>query len=481
MNMLENTQKTTPTADNLLTTAFDRQKQAYFDNPYPALAERCHNLQQLSRMVCEHRDEIVAAISQDFGNRADQETLFCEIIPVLDGVKHALKHLKKWMKPERRPVDMKLYLGGKNTLLPQPLGVIGIVVPWNFPLNLSLVPTIYAFAAGNRAMIKMSANSPNFTRLLKRVVPNYFSADLLQVFDDEIPGPVFTRQPFDHLIFTGSTETGRSVMKNAADNLTPVTLELGGKSPAVVAGDYPLRKAVERLLFVKYLNAGQICTTTDYLFLPEGKVDEFVALSKEVVAQRYPDIDSQDYTSIIDDDAYQRLKHTLEDAEAKGATVVQLVAGARPNDELRKLPPCLVLDPSDDMVVMQREIFGPILPIKTYREINEVVHYINSRPRPLALYPFSNDRSFVDHMIKQVISGGVTVNDCLFHVGQHDLPFGGVGASGMGHYHGYEGFVTFSKMRPIYHQAPVTALKMLMPPYGKASNRILDFMIKIAS
>jgi coniferyl-aldehyde dehydrogenase len=285
--------------------------------------------------------------------------------------------------------------------------------------------------------------------------------------------------PFDHLFFTGSPATGRAVMANCARNLTPVTLELGGKSPAVVASDYPLQTAAERIMWVKCFNAGQICTNVDYLFLPEGKVEEFVELARRIVNERYPDINGNDYTSVIDQRSYDRLTATLEDARAKGARAVNLFEGQTPDAALRKFPAHLVLDVNDDMDIMQREIFGPLLPIRTYRSKEEVVDYIGRHPRPLAFYAYTHDKALQDYYLYNVMSGGVTFNDGLIHAGQHSLPFGGVGNSGMGHYHGYDGFTTFSKMRPVFYQGPIRALNKLMPPYAGLPTKLLNFMLKL--
>ncbi len=464
-----------------LHAAFDLQRQAYLDAPIPSYGERVEHLRALARMVQDHQEAMVKAISDDFGNRSDTETLFCEVFMVLDGIKDTIKHLKRWMKPQRRHVKMSLYPGAKNRVIPQPLGVVGVIVPWNFPANLTFAPLTSIFAAGNRAMVKMSDRSANLARLLKRISGDYFPDNKLTFIEDsgEI-GPEFSALPFDHLLFTGSGQTGRAVMANAAANLTPVTLELGGKSPAIVAEDFPIDTAAERLMFWKLLNAGQICTTVDYLFLPEARVTAFVEQAKRLVAQRYPDLQSSDYTSIIDDTSYQRLWATLEDARAKGATVINLAEGGEGDGALRKFPPHIVLNASDDMLIMQREIFGPLLPIKTYRTAEEVVTYVNSKDRPLALYPFTKNAALRDYYIDRIISGGVSVNNCLLHVGQHDMPFGGVGASGMGHYHGYEGFITFSKLRPVFHQGFFDGMKPLMPPYTKTTDKVLKFMMKMA-
>jgi coniferyl-aldehyde dehydrogenase len=376
-------------------------------------------------------------------------------------------------------VDWRNFFGARNRVIPQPLGVVGVIVPWNFPVNLSLVPLTCIFAAGNRAMVKMSENSRHLARLLIEKMPAYFPPEKLQFFDETGGvGIEFSKLPFDHLLFTGSGTTGRAVMAAAAQNLCPVTLELGGKAPAIVCDSFDLKLAAERILFVKFLNAGQICTTVDHAWLPQGRIDDFVALAQTIVPARYPRMDSPDYTSVIDDRSFQRLCAALDDARLRGATVVQLVPGPAFDAATRKIAPCIVLNAPEDSVLLQREIFGPILPLRGYTDLNAVVASINAGPRPLAVYPFSNDSAQVQMLLDRVMSGGVSVNDALFHVGQHDLPFGGVGDSGMGHYHGHEGFETFSKMRPVFYQARFSSLKFLMPPYGKFADRVLAFLTK---
>ena len=465
------------TAEQYLEGLLEQQRQAYRKHPVPDYQSRVRDLNNLARLLKDHRGEILQAISDDFGNRSQHETLLCEYNLLLGDIQHTLKKLKKWMKPQKRPVDINLHPGARNRVIPQPVGVVGVIVPWNFPLNLSIGPLVGILAAGNRAMIKMSTNSSRLTALLAGVSEQYFPSDQVVFINEQGQslGRLFAALPFDHLIFTGSTDTGRKVMASAAQNLTPVTLELGGKSPAVVAEDYPLAQAAGRIMQAKLLNAGQICTTVDYLFLPENQRDQFVELARNLVAERYPDLGSQDYTSIIDDESYQRLWATVEDARAKGARVIRLSDGEG-NEQQRKFPPHILLDVTDEMDVMQREIFGPLLPIKTYRTLDEVIAYITERPRPLALYPFTRDAAVRDRLIERVISGGVTVNHCLLHVGQHDLPFGGVGASGMGHYHGYDGFLTFSKLRPVHHQGPWDTMAMFLPPYGPKTNRMLGLI-----
>ncbi|MEG1117180.1 MAG: coniferyl aldehyde dehydrogenase, partial [Janthinobacterium sp.] len=418
-------------------------------------------------------------ISADYGNRSRHETLLAEIFPAIDGINHVLKHVKKWMRPQHRGVDWRTFPGARNRVMPQPLGVVGVIVPWNFPVNLSLVPLTYIFAAGNRAMVKMSENSRHLARLLIDTMPAYFPPEKLQFFDETGGvGMAFSQLPFDHLLFTGSGQTGRAVMAAAARNLCPVTLELGGKAPAIVCADFDVRTAAERILFVKCLNAGQICTSVDHAWLPEASIADFVDHARQIVPTRYPQLDTPDYTSIIDEAAFERLLQALDEARARGAQVISLLPGPSHDRATRKIAPHIVLDAPADSLLLTREIFGPILPLRGYAELATVIDSINAGPRPLAIYPFSNEAKTVQMLIERVMSGGVSVNDALFHVGQHDLPFGGVGESGMGHYHGVEGFHTFSKLRPVFYQARYSALTLLRPPYGKLASRVLAFLTR---
>ncbi|WP_226668704.1 coniferyl aldehyde dehydrogenase [Microbulbifer aggregans] len=465
----------------MLEQLLQRQRQAYLAAPISSYEQRVQDLKALGRMIREHQDEIVRAVNADYGNRSHHETLFAEIFPALDSIKDTIKRVKKWMKPQRRHIDFTAFPTSSTKVIPQPLGVVGVIVPWNFPVNLSFGPLINIFAAGNRAMVKMSGNSSTLAALLKRISGDYFPEDKL-VFIEEAGGTgvEFSKLKFDHLIFTGSGATGRKVMASAAANLTPVTLELGGKSPAIVGPDFNIDTACERILFWKLFNAGQICTTVDYLLLPEDKVDAFVAKAKELFRKRYPDIQSPDYTAVIDEPSFRRLWKTLDDAAQKGATVIDLTDGQGSRDDaIQKFPAHLVLNVSEDMDIMQREIFGPLLPIKTYNNREEVAAYINKGDRPLAIYPFTNDKSLRDFYIDHVMSGGVSVNNAVLHVGQHDIPFGGVGESGMGHYHGYEGFITFSKLRPVFYQGPLDPLKFLMPPYGNVADKMMKLMLRL--
>ncbi len=462
-----------------LSAALALQRAAYHAHPAPSHAERRDDLRRLRALLLDHQEAIADAISADYGHRSRHETRLAEIVPAVDGIGHALKHLDSWRKVQRRRVDWITFPFARNRVIPQPLGVVGVIVPWNFPVNLSFMPLTAIFAAGNRAMVKLSENSRHLAALLIDKAPAYFAPEKLQFFDETGGvGVAFSQLPFDHLLFTGSGTTGRAVMAAAAQNLCPVTLELGGKSPAIVDRNFPLATAAERILFVKCMNAGQICTTVDHAWLPADQIDEFVRLAQRVVPRMYKSLASADYTSIIDRKSFARLLAALDEARERGATVIPLLPGPAFDVATRKSAPHIVLGAPTDSVLMQREIFGPILPLRPYHSLDDVIAEINAGDRPLAVYPFSKDEAFVQRVLDQVMSGGVSVNDALFHVAQHDLPFGGVGPSGMGHYHGREGFNTFSKLRPVFRQAPVSALKFLGPPYGARMDALLKYLIK---
>jgi coniferyl-aldehyde dehydrogenase len=463
--------------ENEAQRVFTAQRQAYLRNPYPSREERRQNLDKLERILLDNVDAIADAINTDFGCRCPEESKMLELFTCVDGIRHTRRKLRKWMKPQRRHVSV-LFATGRNRVIPQPKGVVGIVSPWNYPLFLTISPLTSALAAGNRCMIKMATNSSTLCRLLHDKFREQFAEDSVAILPG-VRAQDFSTLPFDHMIFTGSADAGRTVMRSAAENLTPVTLELGGKSPTIICDDYDVDTAVSRIMYGKYVNAGQTCLAPDYVFVPEAKREQFVAAARRIVAERYPDTDDRAYTSIIDEKSYRRLRATLEDAERKGATVVPLVPGASFNDALRKIPPHVVLDPSDDMTIMREEIFGPLLPVKTYRNIDEVLAYVNAKDRPLGLYFFTNDQQLEEKLLYGTISGGVTINNCVFHVAQHDLPFGGVGASGMGHYHGYEGFVEFSKMRPVFTNPRVSGLHLFYPPYTRRHAFLLQLLLKL--
>lgn len=451
------------------------QREAYLRNPYPSLQERKENLLKMEKILVNNVDAICEAISKDYSHRAPEETKFLEIFTSVDGIRDARKKVAKWMKPEKRHVSI-LFAGGKNRVIPQPKGVVGIVVPWNYPLFLCIGPLTSALAAGNRCMVKMAANSSNLRTLLAEKFSEVFDEDHVAILPN-VGAQDFSSLPFDHMLFTGSADAGRNVMRAAAENLTPVTLELGGKSPTIICDDYDIVTAAQRISYTKFLNAGQTCTAPDYVFVPEDKKDAFLAAVKEAVPRRYPDTNVEDFTSVIDEKSYRRLRATLADAESKGAELVQLVPGATANDVKRKLPPQLVLNAGEDTTVMQEEIFGPVLPVRTYKDLDEVISYVNSKDRPLGLYIFSNKKEVQDKILYSTISGGVTINNCMIHVGQHDLPFGGVGASGIGHYHGRDGFIELSKMRGVFTSPKMDTTKQIEPPYNKSHSRMFKLMM----
>ncbi|HEY8514877.1 MAG TPA: coniferyl aldehyde dehydrogenase [Candidatus Binatia bacterium] len=462
--------------ENEAQRVFALQREAYLRHPFPSAEERKENLRKLDRILVENAQAIADAIQKDFGHRAVEETLMAEVFASVDGIRHAVKHVAKWMKPQKRAVSIT-FAGGSNMVVPQPKGVVGVVSPWNYPLFLTIGPLTSILAAGNRAMVKMATNSQNLARLLAEKVSAVFPEDTVAILPG-VRAQDFSTLPFDHLIFTGSADAGRTVMRSAAENLTPVTLELGGKSPTIVCDDFDIDEAASRILYAKYLNAGQTCLAPDYLLISEAKRDRFVEAAKRILPERYPDIRQPSYTSVIDEKSYRRLRATLEDAQQKGATIVPLIPGATFDDQLRKIPPHLVLDVNDSMRIMQEEIFGPLFPIKTYKSLDEAIAYINSKDRPLGLYVFTNDSKLQEKVLYSTISGGVTINNCVLHVAQHDLPFGGIGASGMGHYHGYEGFLEFTKLRPVFKNPRFSLLSMFYPPYTARTRQLLDLLIR---
>lgn len=458
---------------------FALQRKAFADERYPSFEARRANLQALKALVLEHADAIAAAISSDFGHRSSHETKLLDIFGLVSEINHAIKCLKPWMKPRKRGVGL-WFQPGRAAVLAQPLGVIGIAAPWNYPLYLTLGPLCGALAAGNRAMIKVASDSSHFGRLIADLLGKRFAEDLVAVVQ---PGPGindgFSRLPFDHLIFTGSPAVGRQIMRNCSENLTPVTLELGGKSPTLVAPGYPLQQAAETILWGKCLNAGQTCVAPDYLFLPAGTEEAFIEHARAAVSRHYPKAlaDNPDYSCMINARQLARVEALLADARDKGARVVAL-ADAEGARRVGKLAPHLVFDVRDDMLIMQEEIFGPVLPVLSYRRLEEAVEFINAHERPLAMYLFDEDQGRVEQVLRQTLSGGVSVNSVMLHVLQENLPFGGVGNSGLGHYHAEEGFQTFSKMRPIFYQAKHNGSFLLKPPYGRLTQALLRLMLR---
>lgn len=452
-----------------LVALFEMQRQAFSQQPNPPYATRQERLRRLATMIEANENDIVQAIDADFGGRSAHETRLAEIYTVQSGIRHARSHLRRWMRARHVATDLQ-FQPGFNRLLVQPLGVVGIISPWNYPLQLSLGPALAAIAAGNRVLIKPSEMTPAFSALLKRMVQDAFTPDELSIVTggQEI-GQSFSALPFDHLFFTGSTAVGREVSQAAAANLTPVTLELGGKSPAILDPSCDYVSAAARIAYAKYLNAGQTCVAPDYLLVPAGQAQAVAAHLRQAIAKMYPTLlVNPDYTAIISQGHRQRLAALLEDARADGASIMEINPGDEPEPAgTRKMLPTLVLNASPSTRIMHEEIFGPILPIVEYRDLSEAIARVNRGARPLALYWFGHDDAARRRVLSETISGGVTINDCLWHLVQEAQPFGGVGASGSGAYHGKWGFDTFSKRKPVFYQARINGLKLLRPPYGK--------------
>ena len=455
-------------SESVLDDAFHLMFRLSRTEPAPTLNERLDRLARLRAVISDNEARFEQAISKDFGHRCATETAIAESLLVLGEIKHAIKHLKKWMTPRRISTALQ-FVPAKNRLMPQPLGVVGIIAPWNYPLQLTLAPTVGALAAGNRVMIKPSELVPRFSALLKEVISARFDAGEMVVTGIESDiAQAFASLPFDHLIFTGSTRVGRLVAEAAGRNLTPITLELGGKSPAIVDRSANLVEAAQRIAYGKLLNAGQTCIAPDYALVPEASVQDFADKLQASMRRMFgTTADNKDYTSVISERHYARLESLLSDAAAKGARIMQ---AARPDDPAwkskRKFPPTIVLGATADMTIMQEEIFGPLLPVIGYKDAAEPIAYVNRHDRPLALYWFGKDEVARDEVLTRTISGGVTINDCLFHFTQINQPMGGVGASGTGAYHGEWGFNALSKLKPVFYRSPFNRLADLYPPYG---------------
>ena len=439
---------------------------------------RRDRLRRAAAMIRDNSDRFCEALADDFGHRSREQSLVTDIAASIAPIAHALANLERWVKREKRSVPFPLnLLGAKAWVEFQPLGVVGVIAPWNFPVNLVMGPLAGAFAAGNRAMVKTSEFTPATAALFEDVHPSYFSTDELAfVSGGPEVGKAFSELPFDHLLFTGATGVGRHILRAAAENLTPVTLELGGKSPAILGRDANLRKACERIALGKMLNAGQICLAPDYLMVPAGQEQAVINGMSAAVTAMYPTLLSNpDYTAVINDRHHERLQGWIEDARSKGG-VVEVVNPANEDfsgSDSTKMPLHLVRNVTDDMIIMNEEIFGPVLPILTYDRIDDAIRRVNEGPRPLALYYFGADETEQRYVMDRTHSGGVTLNDVLFHNTIEDLPFGGIGASGMGAYHGRDGFRTFSHARAAFRQARVDVARLagLKPPYGDRTRK----------
>lgn len=464
-----------------LRATLERQRAAFLSDGPPSAAQRKELLGRLRQMLMNHQEEIATAVDNDFGHRSRHETLLAETFVTVASIKHMMRHVAAWMRPERRSVALQ-FQPGRAQVVYQPLGVVGVISPWNYPVNLALAPMAAALAAGNRVMLKPSEYTPATSALLARLLGETFPVEQVAVVTgDASVGAAFAALPFDHLLFTGSTATGRLIMRAASENLVPVTLELGGKSPVLIDSDYPLERAAYSIAGGKLLNAGQTCVAPDYVLVPEAEATRFAALFADKVKELYPSlVDNADYTAVINQRHHARLQALVEDARSKGARVIEINPAGEDlrGQRGRKFPPTMLLGVTDGMTVMQDEIFGPLLPVKTYRTLDEAIGYINSHPRPLALYYFGTNRGRQQEVVARTTSGGVTINDTMLHYLQEDLPFGGIGSSGMGVYHGREGFRTFSHAKPILRQARFNATGVVRPPYGKLIERMLATLMR---
>ncbi len=464
-----------------LRASFDRLKQAHL-NGVLTYNQRIDMLARLDAVVRRSREDIVAACNTDFGRRSRIETLGADVMVTLDEIKYARKNLRRWMRPQSRSVNIT-FKPARGEIRYMALGVVGVVAPWNYPFQLAIIPLVNAIAAGNRVMVKPSEFTPSVSALLEKILSEVFSDDeVVVVQGDASVGAAFTQLPFDHLIFTGSTAVGKHVMAAAAANLTPVTLELGGKSPALVAPDYSIEKAADRIAFGKCFNAGQTCVAPDYVLLPEAQLEPFITAFMASVKRRYPNLThDNDYTGIINARQYERLQAWLNEAKAAGVRTVAYESSenAEQAANLKLIPPTLLINPSTDLNIMKQEIFGPLMPIITYSTIDQAIGFVLNRDKPLAFYLFDNQSARVDAVLGRICAGSVCINDVIIQFGQDDLPIGGVGASGMGHYHGKDGFMTFSKAMPVMYQSRINGMKLFDAPYGRIINKLVDYLTKV--
>ena len=469
--MAENIERSEASSDDMR-KMLDRQKKAYLNDGVVSNEVRLDRLERAVNVIKKNEEKFVDAMSADFGHRSRHQSLFSDIALSISPLRHAQKNLKRWRKSEKRSAIFPLnLLGAKARIDYQPLGVVGLISPWNFPVNLTFAPLAGVLSAGNRVMIKPSEYTPETSNAMAKAISEEFDADeIAVVLGGPETGASFSGLPFDHLLFTGATSIAKHVLSAAAQNLVPVTLELGGKSPVIVSESANMDSAAGAIMAGKMMNAGQICLSPDYVFLPKNRVQEFVESSKKAVAKTFPTlIDNPDYTSVINEKHFDRLNGYIDEAKQKGVEVVEINPA---NEDFRqqahnKIPPTLIIDPPEELQVMQDEIFGPVMPIKSYDKVEETISYVNDRPRPLGLYYFGSNSKEESDVLNRTTSGGVTINDVVMHYLQEDLPFGGIGPSGMGSYHGEDGFKRFSHAKAIYTQTKLGAvLEALRPPYG---------------
>jgi coniferyl-aldehyde dehydrogenase len=471
-------------AESRMRRVLDAQRKAHIKDGPPSAEKRIEWLDRAIGLVVGHKDAIADALREDFGHRSVHASLLTDVSGSISPLKHAKAHLRQWMKREKRKVEPALLglFGARAYVEYQPKGVVGVISPWNFPVNLTFTPLAGIFAAGNRVMIKPSEFTPRTSELMERMFKSAYDETEVAMFTGGPDvGGAFARLPFDHLLFTGATSIAYHVMRAAAENLVPTTLELGGKSPVIIGDSADMKLTANRVMMGKTLNAGQICLAPDYVLVPKDKARDFVAAATGAVSTMFPTLkDNPDYTSVINQRHFERLNGYIDDARAKGAEIVELNP-AKENfsqQPFHKIPPTLVLNPTDDMKIMQDEIFGPLLPVKTYGSVDEAIGYVNDHDRPLGLYYFGTDKSEQERVLTRTTSGGVSVNDVVMHVSMEDLPFGGVGPSGMGAYHGIDGFRTFSHAKAVFQQAKMDVTAMMRPPYGEKIQKMMDGAIK---
>ena len=481
-------QSVTPAEDieQRMLQALEAQRKDYLREGDVSAETRIDRLERGIDVVLKYQDRIVEALNADFSCRARQVSLLTDVAASVTPMKHARKHLRKWMRPQRRPTMFPLnLLGGRSRIEYQPLGVVGVISPWNFPVNLTFGPLAGILAAGNRALIKPSEFTPATSEVMAEMVAEAWDEKEVAIFTGgpEV-GQAFSALPFDHLLFTGATSVARHIMTAAARNLVPVTLELGGKSPVIVSRSANLEQSLERIMLGKTLNAGQICLAPDYLMVPEEKLQDVIAAAEKAVTAMYPTIlGNPEYTAVVNERHYERLTGYLREAEERGIRTIAINPAGEDfsaQQGSRKIPPTLIPQPAEDLKVMQEELFGPLLPIRTYKDFNETIDYVNANPRPLAAYYFGSDKAEEEAVLKRTTSGGACINDVIMHVMQEELPFGGVGPSGMGAYHGESGFRTFSHAKSIYRQAGINVGKLggMLPPYGKATEKTISMQVK---
>lgn len=468
---------------NPLLPLLHQQQAAFLNNSAPDYKQRIEALNKLKKAVGEYKEEIVAAVQEDFGYRSDTETWITEVVSVLNEIVATKSHLKKWMKPTNPGRSISAGMA-KSRVIYQPKGVVGIMGAWNYPVLLVLSPLIGVIAAGNSAIIKPSDLTPKTGEVVKKMIANTFDESYISVVTGDVEvASSFTQLPFDHIVYTGSTHVGKIVMKAAAENLTPVTLELGGKSPTIINPNYPISKAVDRIMMGKFMNSGQTCIAPDYILVHESKVDELVNTFKEKLTKRYPSVENnKDISWIVNDRHFVRVSNLIKDAEERGATVVQVnPTNATISEGTRIIPPTLLLNVDTDSNIMHEEIFGPVLPIITYRDIDQAIRFVNERPRPLALYYFDNDKKQADKVLSRTTSGGACVNETMLHFANEKMAFGGIGPSGLGGYHGQAGFLEFSHKKSVIFQGALSPAPLMNRAYPAFVVKVLKVVSNILS